>query len=119
MNIDTTQQIRFDDLQRGDWVTILWRYYEPGRSFFAEPDNRPWSERVERCPPHDGGAPLRVEEIALPYIYVSEVNGKPRVIDVRFTVLARLPRRYAAALRIKLAERAEPLFCSGEDESED
>ena len=85
-----------EDVRCGDFVAILsevielpsfmWCDYMPG------PADQP--VRVRYCTT-DGGTPLKVKAICLPFVFVKSPQGQSRTIDVRHTQFARLERGYA------------------------
>jgi hypothetical protein len=52
----------------------------------------------------DGGTPLRVRAVCLPFVFVEQPDGRHRTIDLRRTQLVRLDRDYARLVRKKLRE---------------
>jgi hypothetical protein len=86
-----------EDLRRGDFVSILHEILEYP-SFYWSCDAQLWppDELVRlTCPSSDGGTPLKVKAICLPFVFVKQPNGQHRALDVRRHRLVRLVRDYA------------------------
>ena len=89
-----------EDLCRGDFVAILQEIAE-WPSFF-------WHCDAQLLPPHepvriasrgsDGGTPLKVKAICLPFVFVKKPCGQHRLLDVRQHRLVRLNEQYARAV---------------------
>src|SRR4029079_4354401 len=85
-----------EDLRRGDFVTILHEIVE-WPSFFWSCDSHvlPPDEPVRlACKSSDGGTPLKVKAICLPFVFVKSPSGQHRTLDVRRHQLVRLDADY-------------------------
>jgi hypothetical protein len=86
-----------DDLQCGDFVSILHEIVE-WPSFFWSCDPQLWPPgqpvRVQQLG-SDGGTPLKVKAICLPFVFVKSPNGQHRTLDVRQHKLVRLNKDYS------------------------
>ena len=86
-----------EDLRCGDFVGVLYEIDE-WPSFY-------WSCDGQLLPPHepvrlarratDGGTPLKVKAICLPFVFVKLPCGQHRTLDVRQHHLVRLSPQYA------------------------
>jgi hypothetical protein len=86
-----------EDVRAGDYVAILQVVYEmPSYLWCGDTSTVPIDEPV-RIPfiPPQGGMPLKVQSVCLPFILVKTASGKFRNLDVRRHLLARLDRTYA------------------------
>lgn len=86
-----------EDLRCGDFVSILHEVVEyPSFFWSCDPELWPPGEPVRmRLRPSDGGTPLKVKAICLPFVFVKSPCGKHRTLDVRQQHLVRLSREYA------------------------
>ena len=99
LSVESSQLARTvapEDLCCGDVVGILSVIYE-FPPFFCEPDNLS-IDRGEpvrmRFRPRNGGIPLKVKAICLPFVLLKSPDGKVRSLDVRQVQLARLSPQY-------------------------
>src|SRR5690554_4607612 len=99
LSVDSSQLARTvapEDLCCGDVVGILSVVCE-FPPFFCEPDCLS-SDRGEpvrmRFRPQDGGIPLKVKAICLPFVLLKSPDGKVRSLDVRQVEFARLSPPY-------------------------
>lgn len=86
-----------EDVVVGDYIAVLHVLYELP-SFF-------WSRDADALPPHepvriqlmptDGGEPLRVVAVCLPFVLTKSAQGQNQTVDLRRCRIARLDRRYA------------------------
>lgn len=86
-----------EDVRAGDYVAVLHVVYElPSFLWCGESSTVRLDEPV-RVPfmPKQGGVPLRVRSVCLPFILVKTPSGTLRNLDVRRHQLARLDRDYA------------------------
>lgn len=86
-----------EDLKRGDFVTILHEVVElPSFFWHADPQILRPDEPVRLLHhPADGGTPLKVRAVCLPFVFVKNPTGEQRVLDVRRHRLVRLSDKYA------------------------
>jgi hypothetical protein len=86
-----------EDLRCGDFVAVL-TVIQEWPSFFwcldSELSAREEPVRVVRTGTDDC-APLKIKAICLPFVFVKDVSGKYRTLDVRLCRLARLSPDYA------------------------
>jgi hypothetical protein len=97
-----------EDLSCGDCVAILHEIVE-WPSFF-------WSCDAQLLPPDElvrlavrsseGGTPLKVKAICLPFVFVKRPCGTHRTLDVRQHRLVRLAPEYAASVWKAMSKRA-------------
>lgn len=87
-----------EEIQRGDFVTLLSVTYEvPSYFWDADASTLPRDEPVRiRFVPECGGVPLKVQSVCLPFVLVKVPAGDRSTIDVRRCRLARLDRTYAS-----------------------
>lgn len=89
-----------EDLRRGDFVSILTEIAEYP-SFLWDGDSQLLSAnepvRVP-CRPDDGGIPLKVKAICLPFVFVKAATGDRRILDVRKCQLVRLSSDYVRSV---------------------
>jgi len=86
-----------EDLRRGDFVSIVQEIVE-FPSFWWDCDGHllPPAEPVRlSCLSSDGGTPLKVKAICLPFVFVKNPSGQHRALNIRRHRLARLSREYA------------------------
>jgi hypothetical protein len=84
-----------EDLRCGDYVAVLDEIVELPwwlRCDSAEDVDGP--HRV-RCRGSEGGVPLKVKAICLPFVLVTSADKQSRTLDVRRYQLVRLDRHYA------------------------
>jgi hypothetical protein len=102
------EEVRIDDL-----VTVLHITHEyPSFFWCAESFQIPHSEPVRvQFIPDDGGLPLKVRSICLPFVFVKDPAGEPRTLDLRKCRLARLDRDYAKTIwKARKKARAKQIF---------
>ncbi len=87
-----------EDVRAGDYVALL-QVVEEIWSFFWCGGIGMSREEPVRVPfiPENGGVPLRVSSVCLPFILVKAPTGDFRYLDVRQHRLARLNRAHARA----------------------
>ena len=85
-----------EDLRCGDYVAVLSQIVEVPSFMWdgALPSERDELVRVRRVPTDDR-APLKIEAICLPFVFVKQPDGTFETIDVRLVTLARLQKSYA------------------------
>jgi hypothetical protein len=86
-----------EDLRRGDFVSVLHEVVElPSYFWSCDSHVLPPAETV-KVPiwPADGGTPLKVKQICLPFVFVKLPCGKHRTLDVRRHRLVKLSEAYA------------------------
>jgi hypothetical protein len=92
-----SRSLAAEDLEQGDYVGILSEIVE-WPSFFWHCDAQllPPGELVRlQCRASEGGTPLKVKAICLPFVFVKSPGGQHRILDVRRHRLVRLTREYA------------------------
>jgi hypothetical protein len=86
-----------EDLRCGEYVAVLSTTYEYP-SFFWCSDGSLTSRhelvRITYTGP-EGGVPLKIEAVCLPFVFVRDATGKHRNLDTRMCRLVRLTRGYA------------------------
>jgi hypothetical protein len=95
----TAKVLAPEDVRAGDFVALLQVVEEiPSYCWFGGISTSRPDEPV-RVPfvPKNGGVPLRVRSVCLPFILVKAPSGKQRNLDVRLSRLARLDRAHARA----------------------
>lgn len=97
-----------EDLRCGDFVAILHEIVEwPSFFWSCDPQLLPPDEPVRlMCRSSDGGTPLKVKAISLPFVFVKEPSGGHLTLDVRKHRLARLSPEYARLAWKTLSKRA-------------
>lgn len=95
-----------EDLRRGDFVAVLSEIVELPSFLWTEtlPSGQGELVRLRRLPTDDR-APLKVEAICLPFIFVKLSSGQFATIDVRLASLARLEKDYAKTVWKSLRKR--------------
>ncbi|HEX6986334.1 MAG TPA: hypothetical protein VF170_13210 [Planctomycetaceae bacterium] len=99
-----------EDLRRGDYVAVLNRTYEaPSFLWCCGTANLAPEEPVRiRWRTREGGRPLRVEAVCLPFVFLKTPKGRYRSIDLRQVELVRLDGRYGRFVWKKLRQQARP-----------
>jgi len=91
----TSSSVAPEDIRRGDFVAILRQVceYVP---MFAEgkPEDGDLPRRILVLP-KQGGLPLRVIEVCLPFLLVEQVDGTHATLDTRRNRFARLSEEFA------------------------
>ena len=114
MNSDVTtsetyvsRSLAAEDLKCGDFVGILHEIVEwPSFLWSSDPQLLPPHELVRlQCRASDGGTPLKVKAICLPFVFVKKPCGQHRILDVRQHRLVRLSGDYAEPVWKALAKR--------------
>lgn len=86
-----------EEVRAGDWVAVLYEVQE--YTLLTWECDVPPAERDEvvrvAITPDDGGEPLEVKAVCLPFVLVKPHKGKLRQIDVRRNRLARLDPSFA------------------------
>ncbi|REJ95565.1 MAG: hypothetical protein DWQ34_05855 [Planctomycetota bacterium] len=101
-NLQTTAEtsvaktIAPEDLRPGIFVAVLNEVVEYPSLLWCDDVIGERDETVRvRLRASDGGAPLKVKAVCLPFVCVKTACGHVRTIDVRQVELVRLKRRYA------------------------
>lgn len=86
-----------EDVRAGDYVAVLQVVCELPSFLWCGDSSTGRMDEPLRIPfmPKQGGTPLRVRSICLPFILVKTPSGKHRTLDVRLHLVARLDRTYA------------------------
>jgi hypothetical protein len=95
-----------EDIRRGRYIAVL----TVGVEFFPFWNDEPWQpakvRRIDLLPGPEGGTPLRVKEVCLPYVLVEHPDGNHRTLDVRRFRLGELSERFGERAFKKLAGAA-------------
>ncbi len=91
--------VAHEDLCIGDFVAVLNEIVElPSFLWFdALPTAAEELVRVRFCA-SEGGMPLKIKAICLPFVYVKSATGIQETLDVRRNQLVRLNKRYAKSV---------------------
>lgn len=86
-----------EDVRAGDYVAVLHVVCELPSFLWCSDSSTVRLDEAVRVPfmPKQGGVPLRVRSVCLPFILVKAPSGTLRILDVRRHLLARLDRAYA------------------------
>lgn len=86
-----------EDVRAGDYVAVLHTVCELPSFLWCGDSSTVRPDEPVRVPfmPKQGGVPLRVRSVCLPFILVKTPSGNLRNLDVRRHLLARLDRDYA------------------------
>jgi hypothetical protein len=98
-----------EDLCRGDYVAVLNRTYEaPSFLWCCEAAGVSPDEPVRiRYRTREGGRPLKVKGVCLPFVFVKTPTGRWRSIDIRQVELVRLDRDYGRLVWKTLREQCK------------
>ena len=98
-DLTTAKVLAPEDVRAGDYVTLLHVVYELPSFFWCGGVGTIRPDEPVRIPfvPNNGGVPLRVRSICLPFILVKAPSGELRNLDVRRYRLARLDPAHARA----------------------
>jgi hypothetical protein len=98
-DLTTAKVLAPEDVRAGDYVTLLHVVYELPSFFWCGGVGTIRPDEPVRIPfvPDNGGVPLRVRSVCLPFILVKAPSGQQRNLDVRRYRLARLDRAHARA----------------------
>ena len=93
-----------EDLRRGDYVAILNQTFEaPTFLWCGDAATVTREEPVRmRYRTREGGLPLKVKAVCLPFVFLKTHEGRYRSIDLRQVELVRLDRGYAELIWKKL-----------------
>jgi hypothetical protein len=88
-----------EDVRAGDYVALLHVVHEVPSFWWCDAISTIRPDEPVRVPfvPKNGGVPLRVRSVCLPFILVKTPSGDLRNLDVRRYRLARLNRAHALA----------------------
>jgi hypothetical protein len=103
-----SQTLAPEDVRRGDFVSILYEIVE-FPSFFWSCDG--WALAPEelirlKWRSADGGTPLKVKAVCLPYVFVKKPCGEHCAIDLRRHALVRLTPEYGRTVWKTLGKQA-------------
>jgi len=88
--------VAHEDLRIGDFVGVLYEIVEYPSFFWCDPVSSDLEKMVRiRCYAEEGGTPLKIKAICLPFVYVKSPEGSSQTIDVRQVQLVRLDKRYS------------------------
>jgi hypothetical protein len=95
----TAKVLAPEDVRAGDYVALLQVVREIPSFLWCGGIGTMRPEEPVRIPliPNNGGVPLRVRSVCLPFILVKTPSGDLRHLDVRSYRLARLDRAHARA----------------------
>ncbi|HEV8004320.1 MAG TPA: hypothetical protein VGP63_30935 [Planctomycetaceae bacterium] len=98
-DLTTAKVLAPEDVRAGDYVALLHVVFELPSFLWCSGIGTIRPDEPVRIPfvPNNGGVPLRVRSICLPFILVKAPCGKLRNLDVRRYRLARLDRAHARA----------------------
>ena len=93
-DLTTAKVLAPEDVRAGDYVALLHVVHEVPSFWWCSEIGTIRPDEPVRIPfvPNNGGVPLRVRSICLPFILVKAPSGKLRNLDVRRYRLARLDR---------------------------
>jgi hypothetical protein len=88
-----------EDLGIGDFVAVLNEIHEYPAIVWCDLGSGSADEliRVRTCAT-DGGTPLKIKAICLPFVYAKSPEGSTRTIDIRQVQLVRLKKRYSETI---------------------
>ena len=85
-----------EEIRAGDYVAQLYQVVECPTWFWDDEFGTAKDELVRiQYTPEDGGVPLKVKSICLPFVLVKDPRGQRFTLDVRRVKLARLDRQFA------------------------
>ena len=86
-----------EEVYAGDYVALLHEIYElPSFLWCGDSTLSPREELVRiQVVPEEGGMPLKVQSVCLPYVLVKNPKGQRQMLDIRRLKLARLDRKFA------------------------
>jgi hypothetical protein len=88
--------VAHEDLRIGEFVTVLNEIVEFPTFLWCDAAASAPDEMVRvRCRADDGGMPLKIRAICLPFVYARSPYGVTQTLDIRQVQLVRLKRRYA------------------------
>lgn len=98
-----------EDLQRGDYVSVLNEIVEvPLCCWLDPPANRPPEEPIRiRMMACDAGTPLKVQAVCLPFVFVRHADGRTESLDVRRVQLVGINRNYARCVWKEVRKESE------------
>jgi hypothetical protein len=102
--IELAASVAPEDLRCGDSVAILSLVHEYPSFFWccdSTISSRHEPVRVSYTWP-DGGIPLKIKAICLPFVFVKDPSGQHRHLDTRLYRLVRLTPGYAQKVRMAL-----------------
>lgn len=97
-----------EDIIPGIYVSVMHVVYQHV-SWFCDPE--PWKKgepATSLLLPDNGGRPLKVVEVCLPFVLVETAAGKHKTLDVRQYRLAKVSDRYGDAVFMR--EKAKRLL---------
>jgi len=99
-------RVASEDLRRGDFVAVLSQIVELPSFLWTDalPVGQEELVRLRRLPTA-ARAPLKIEAICLPFLFVKQPNGQFETLDVRLISLARLEEDYARTVWKSLKKR--------------
>jgi hypothetical protein len=103
-----SRSLAAEDLRCGDFVSILYESVEfPSFWWSCDPQLWPPGEPVRlTCLSSDGGTPLKVKAICLPFVFVKKPCGQHLTLDVRRHRLVRLTPNYARPVWKAMSKQA-------------
>lgn len=96
-----------EDLRCGDYVSLLNEVFElPSWLWNCDAPLAPGHEYVRvQLAARDGGTPLKVQAICLPFVLLKTPKGKHRTVDLRSCQLVRLSAEYARRAWIAMRKK--------------
>ncbi len=97
-----------EDLRPGQDVAILTEVLEcPGWLWLGDSPGGRADEMIRlQHTPRNGGRPLRIKAVCLPFVLVVRADGRCRTVDVRRVQLVKLDRGFAKLVRKGLRRQA-------------
>jgi hypothetical protein len=88
-----------EEIRAGDYVTLLHVVCEMPALVWCDDIALTGRDEIVRLQlvPENGGEPLKVKSVCLPFVLVKDASGKKRPLDIRRQRLAKLDPAYARA----------------------
>lgn len=88
-----------EEIRAGDYVTLLHVVCETPALMWCDDMALTGRDEIVRLQfvPENGGEPLKVKSVCLPFVLVKDASGQKRPLDIRRHRLAKLDRAYARA----------------------
>lgn len=100
-SVTATRRVAADDVRPGMWLTVSRDVCELP-SFFWGCETPAEEQAIPvrwEFTPRDSGSPLRVRGVCLPYVFVEDIKGTTRTIDLRQTEVTQLHKEYVDVVR--------------------
>jgi hypothetical protein len=95
-----------EDVRCGQYIAVLDEIVELPSWLWCESLTEVGALRQIRFRAEDGGVPLKVKAICLPFVFVKSAQRQQRTLDVRQYQLVRLDRHYARTVWKQLRRSA-------------